>query len=153
LSEVCGYRNEKDELFPDNWSALGVAKYLMVVIGVNSSRISVGGEGRNKLRSAPWFARGLESSREMPRGKDIDEINPLASIASAQVKDSWRRRTREIISVGGIRTGTPANGQSNTMTSRSGFERKNPINLPKGNGVVYPTSFSSTSDVMLNTAG
>src|ERR1700744_4780176 len=118
----------------------------MVVIGVSSSWIFVRGEGRNRWRSASWFVWELKTSSATPRGKDIDEINSFASIAQAQVKDNWRRRAREMISVGRDllrEAGTWTNLRSNMMSSRSGLERRSPVNFLKSNGVVYPTSFSS----------
>ena len=42
---------------------------------------------------------------------------------------------------------------SNTARSRPGLASKSPRNVPKSNGVVYPISFSSMRDGMVNSAG
>ena len=69
------------------------------------------------------------------------------------MKDSWRRRASETVIAGVIRAGTSTNWMSSTTSSRVELRRRNSINFPKGNGVVYPSSFSSTRDLALVSDG
>ena len=59
----------------------------MVVIGANSSRIGVGGEGRNEPSPKDWSDRANATSRQMPWGRDMDERSPFESVGLEQVMD------------------------------------------------------------------
>lgn len=143
-------RKEKDPLLPNTWNSLGLFWNFMTVIGVRIFWIAVGGKGRYESREAQL---GQKTSKQVPTWRDMNENSPFVSVGLAQVIAKCRRRARETIRAGTVHTEPSTNLTSKTTVSRLLLEAKNPTNVPKWNGHVYPISFSSTRDVMLNSAG
>lgn len=146
-----GHRKEKmPPLLPKTWISLGEARILMAMIGVNNLWIGVGGEGRHSPREVQCKQ---DTSKEVPRGRDMFESNRFASFGLARVIDNRRRRTRETILTGASRVEPSINPISRKTVSRFGLEAKNSMNVIKLNGFVYPMSFNSTRDGMPNNGG
>ena len=122
----------------------------MVVIGANALWIGVVGEGRHKTRVVHCEQ---ETSKRMPRGRDMPESNPFASIGSTQAIERCRIRGSEVIRTGVVVTEPSTNLTSKTTVSRLWFEVKNRMNVPKWNGFLYPMSLNSARDSMPNKAG
>jgi len=83
----------------------------------------------------------------------MHESNPFESIALEKVMDRCRRRERKTFLVRAVSTESVMNRTSDTAYSRLRFESKNPINVPKLNGLVYPRTFNSLRDETLKSVG
>lgn len=123
------YRREREPLVPDTWVSPGEARNLTVVNGANTPRMCVRNEGNQEHE--PRVVSGQETSRQMPRGKCMRESNPFVSSSFPQVIDRCRRRTKEDIRAGAVRTESSAKLTSKSAISRLGLEAKKPNERPE----------------------
>ena len=128
-NSVVEYRRKRELLVPDTRVSPGETRNLAVVNGANTPRICVRSEGSQTRE--PKVSCGQETSRQMPRGRCMCESNPFMSSSLPQMIGGCRRRAREVVCAGVVRTEPLANLRSKSTISRLGLEAKKPNERPE----------------------